>query len=145
MASLGMALAKDACRTAGRLWIALEPIGHALRCSHRGFSARRLLARESAAYESGLLAAIWARGVVVATCCGCRRTSADGACLAELATREDSCLNIIVQPSASSRFNRGEVDRSVCVVVAERCMVMYSNVGGHGMETSRCLLEVWRR
>jgi hypothetical protein len=29
-----------------------------------------------------------------------------------------------------------------CVVVAERCMVMYNNVGGHGMET--CLLEVWR-
>ena len=118
--------------------MALEPIGHALRCSHRGFKAKRLLARESAAYESGLLAAIWARGVVVATCCGCRRSSADGACLAELATREDSCLDIIVQPSASSRCNRGVMDRSVyggsrrevCVYVQQ--------------ETVNACFEVWR-
>jgi hypothetical protein len=122
--------------------MALEPIGHALRCSHRGFKAKRLLARESAAYESGLLAAIWARGVVVATCCGCRRSSADGACLAELATREDSCLDIIVQPSASSRCNRGVIDRSVCGGGRrEVCMCMYNNVGGHGMETMNACLK----
>ena len=102
MASLGIARANEAWRTAGKLWMALEPIGHARRCCHRGFDARRLLARDSAEYESVRRPATSAVGVRAATCCGCWRRSAEGACLAELAKCEDSCLNIIVLPSASS-------------------------------------------
>jgi hypothetical protein len=102
MASLGIARANDACRTAGRLWMALEPIGQARRCCHRGFDARRLLARESAEYESVRRPATSTAGMSVATCCGCWRRSAEGACLAALAEREDSCLEIIVLPSVSS-------------------------------------------
>jgi hypothetical protein len=83
------------------LWMALEPIGQARRCCHRGFDARRLLARESAEYESVRRPAISVAGVRAATCCGCWRRSAEGACLAERAKREDSCLDIIVLPSAS--------------------------------------------
>lgn len=101
MASLGMARANDAWRTAGRLWMALEPMGQARCRCHLGFDARRLLARERAEYESVRRPATSAAGLVVATCCGCRRRSAEGACLAELAKREDSCLDIIVLPSAS--------------------------------------------
>jgi protection-of-telomeres protein 1 len=102
MASLGMARANDAWRTAGRLWMALEPMGHARRCCHRGFDARRLLARDSAEYEIVRRPATsTVVGARLATFCGCWRRSAEGACLAELAKREDSCLNIIVLPSAS--------------------------------------------
>jgi hypothetical protein len=102
MASLGIARANDAWRTAGKLWMALEPMGHARRCCHRGFDARRLLARESAEYEIVRRPATsTVVGVREATFCGCWRRSAEGACLAELAKREDSCLNIIVLPSAS--------------------------------------------
>ena len=102
MASLGIARANDAWRTAGKLWMALEPMGHARRCCHRGFDARRLLARESAEYEIVRRPATsTVVGVREATFCGCWRRSAEGACLAELAKREDSCLDIIVLPSAS--------------------------------------------
>ena len=102
MANLGIARANDAWRTAGKLWMALEPMGHARRCCHRGFDARRLLARESAEYEMVRRPATsTVVGVRAATLCGCWRRSAEGACLAELAKREDSCLNIIVLPSAS--------------------------------------------
>lgn len=94
--------------------MALEPMGHARRCCHRGFDARRLLARESAEYESVRRPATSTVGVRAITCCGCGRRSAEGACLAELAKREDSCLNIIVLPSA----NGGDI----VVVVAESGM-----------------------
>lgn len=33
-ASLGIARAKEACRTAGTLWIAEDPNGHGLICGH---------------------------------------------------------------------------------------------------------------
>jgi hypothetical protein len=102
MANLGIARANDAWRTAGKLWMALDPMGQARRCCHRGFDARRLLARESAEYEIVRRPATSAVLVVrLATFCDCWRRSAEGACLAELAKREDSCLNIIFLPSAS--------------------------------------------
>jgi hypothetical protein len=119
MANLGIALANDAWRTAGRLWMALEPMGHARRCCHRGFDARRVLARDSAEYERVRRPATSTVGVRPTTCCGCWRRSAEGACLAELAKREDSCLNIIVLPSAS-----GGSIVVVVVVVAECGMQM---------------------
>lgn len=84
--------------------MALLPKGQALRWCHRGLEARRLLAREKAEYESSRRPAISPAAVVVATWCwSCRRTRAEGACLAEVATREDSCLDIIVLPSASAK------------------------------------------
>lgn len=131
MASLGIARAKDAWRTAGRLWMALEPIGQARRCCHLGFDASRLLARDRAEYESVRRPATSAVGVRVATCCGCGRRSAEGACLAELAKREDSCLNIIFLPSASGGGYPGGcrvrgVDGAVPLLLPDVCLRVLS-------------------
>lgn len=80
--------------------MALEPIGQNRRCCHRGFEARRLLARESAEYESTRRPATSVLALAAATFGVDGRPKAEGACLAVLATREDSCLDIIVLPSA---------------------------------------------
>lgn len=92
MARLGIVRAKEACRTAGRLWMALLPYGHALRGGHDR------VVRDIIEFDIGRVA------VRVATCCAvlfgrARRR----ACGAE-ASREDSSLEIIVAPSVAREY-----------------------------------------
>lgn len=93
MASLGITRAKEACRTAGRLWMAFVPSGH-LRCAHLALGLNAF--RDSAAEESDRRAATALLGCDMATFWGLDLESAEADWRAAEARREDSSLDIIV-------------------------------------------------
>jgi hypothetical protein len=63
-----MILAKEAWRTAGRLWIAFEPNGHTLRCDHRAPIRELSSAFDVAACDAALRATSAPLVYAVATC-----------------------------------------------------------------------------
>lgn len=103
MASLGRTRAKEACRTAGRLWIEFAPSGH-LRCAHLG-AGRKAPDRSSTAEETDRRAAAAPLGVDLATFCGFGLDSAVAVDRAEEARREDSSLDIIVAALSCQTHN----------------------------------------
>lgn len=101
-----MALANEAWRTAGRLWMLLTRSGHDFRCRH---PLRTPPDCARAACDTGRLAARMPLVYIVATFReGCRVVL-----LADEASREDNSLEVMIESSARGLYITGHGARAL--------------------------------